>query len=134
MDAGESSAVLRALDAALNAHDPDAALALFAADAVIRYEPPPPPPGRAIYRGRQEIADLIRGLIEQGVAVEVEAYEAEGERVRSRGRRVYAAGHERLGGNPVALEGEAVVRHGEIVALTFTFSPEAVARIRAALR
>lgn len=132
MNAADPAAVLRTFDVALNAHDPDAALALFAEGAVVRYEPAPPPPARAVYNGREEIRGLIEALIAQGVAVQVGEYRAEGERASSRGRAVYAAGHERLGGNPVILEGEAVVRGGKIVSLTFTFSPESLARIRAA--
>ncbi|HOQ97212.1 MAG TPA: nuclear transport factor 2 family protein [Anaerolineae bacterium] len=129
----DAANVLEAFDAALSAHDPEAALALLAEDAEVRYEPPPPPPGRAVYRGRAEIRSLIVGLVAQGVKVQAEGYRAEGERALSQGRRVYAAGHEALGGNPVALEGEALVRRGRIVALTFTFGPESLARIRAAV-
>lgn len=129
MDPAEA---LAALDAALNAHDLGAALALFADGAVVRYEPPPPAPAPALYRGKQEIRGLLERLIAQGVRVESEGYSASGERATSHGRAVYAAGHERLGGNPVFLEAEALVREGKIASLTFTFSPESLARMRAA--
>jgi hypothetical protein len=132
MSSSDPAAILQAFDEALTAHDQEAALALLADEAVVRYQPPPPPPAPAVYRGKGEIRGLVRGLIAQGVAVQAEGYEAEGERARSRGRRVYAAGHERLGGNPVALEGEAIVRGGRIDSVTFTFSPESLARMRAA--
>ncbi len=130
----EPLTALQAFDAALTAHDLEGALALLAGDAAIRYQPPPPPPARALYVGRQEIRGLLEGLIAQGVAVQAEGYVAQGERALSRGRRVYAAGHVALGCNPVALEGEAVVRGGKIVSLTFTFGAESLACIRAAGR
>lgn len=124
--------MLEAFDAALSAHDLEGALALLAGDAAIRYEPPPPPPARAAYAGEEEIRGLIRGLIAQGVAVQAEGYESDGERALSCGRCVYAQGHEALGGNPVTLEAEAVVRGGRIRSLTFTFGAECIARIHAA--
>ena len=126
------AALLQAFDERLSAHDLEGTLALLADDATIRYEPPPPPPARAAYAGREEIRGLVEGLIAQEVAVQAEGYSAEGERALSRGRCVYAAGHEALGGNPVVLEAEAVVRRGRIQSLTFTFGPECIARIRAA--
>ena len=132
MTATNPATVLAALDAALNAHDPNAALALFADDAVVRYEPPPPSPAPALYRGKREIRGLIEQLITQHVRVQAEGYSATGERATSHRRAVYAAGHERLGGNPILLEAEALVRGSKIASLTFTFSPESLARMRAA--
>jgi len=133
MTTSDPATVLAALDAALTAHDLGAALALFADDAVVRYEPPPPSPAPDRYKGKQEVRGLLERLIAQGVRVEAEGYSAAGERATSRGRAVYAAGHERLGGNPVLLEAEALVREGKIASLTFTFGPESLARMRAAL-
>jgi len=132
MMATDPADVLAALDAALNGHDLGAALALFADDATVRYEPPPPAPAPALYRGKQEIRSLLERLIAQGVRVEAEGYSANGEQARSHGRAVYAAGHERLGGNPVVLEAEALIREGKITSLTFTFHPESLARMREA--
>lgn len=132
MSGRSPAGLLRAFDAALNAHDVEGALALLADDATIRYEPPPPPPARAAYHGKGEIRRLIQGLVAQEVAVRAEGYEGVGARAVSRGRCVYAAGHEALGCNPVALEGEATERGGRIMSLTFTFGVESLEKIRAA--
>lgn len=132
MSKHSAAALLQAFDAALSAHDLEGALALLADEATVRYEPPPPLRAPALYQGRREIRGLLEGLIAQGVAVQADGYTAAGERAHSHGRRVYATGHEALGGNPITLEGEAVVRGGKIVALTFTFSREAVERMGAA--
>ncbi len=124
--------IVRAFDAALNAHDLEAVMGLFAEDATVRYVPAPPP-GPAAYEGKPEIRGLVQRLIEEGIAVQAEHYEATGERVTSRDRRTCAARHEQLGGNPVILTCEAVVRGGKIASLTFTFSPESLRRIQATM-
>lgn len=51
--AHEPLAVVRALDAACNAHNVDAVMALFADDAVVRQTPPAD--GVGVYRGKAEI-------------------------------------------------------------------------------
>jgi hypothetical protein len=125
--------ILRTFDAALNAHDLEAAMDLFADDAVVRYVPPPPRPARAVYTGKEEIRGLMQALIAEGYNVEAERYEVDGGRVTSRDRRVFAARHEQLGGNPVVVTCEATVRAGRIEAMTICFSPESSRRIEAAI-
>ncbi len=127
------AATLQAFDAALNAHDLEGVMRLFAESAVVRYVPAPPPPSPATYVGKGEVRTLIERLIAENIRVEPEQYEAEGERVISRDRKTCAAGHEKLGCNPVILTCEAIVHRGRIEEMTFAFSPESLARLRAAM-
>lgn len=129
----DPAAVLTALDAALNAHNLEAALSCFADDAVVRYEPPPPPPSPATYVGREAIRGLLQTLIAENIHVQAEPYQVEGEWVTCRERRIFADRHERMGGNPVIVTCDSIVRAGKIEALVMTFSPESLQRIQAAL-
>ncbi len=133
MSATDPVTVLRAFDAALNAHNLEAALGLFAEGATVRYEPAPPRPAPATYTGLADIRALLAELIAQNVAVEAEDYRAEGERVICPERRMFAARHEEMGGNPVVVTCDAVIREDRIEEMTIIFSPESLRRMQAAL-
>lgn len=119
-------AVVTAFNAAVNAHDVDAALALFAPDAVVRF-PNQPPPNE--YRGTQEIRTWLAADAAQHIQVATENVQVAGERVTWTGR-VDIDDLRPLG---ITLVGtvEATVRDGTIASFSFTLSDETVAKLAA---
>jgi len=53
--------VIKKLDAACNSHNLDAALALFADNAMVKLLPPPPDGG--VYTGKEQISNWMKSLL-----------------------------------------------------------------------
>jgi hypothetical protein len=122
--APDPAAVLAAFDAALNAGDADAALALFADDAVVRSQ-------TAVYTGKEEIGRWLRSVVDQHIRIELIGGRRVDGDTETHSARVSVDDLRRLG---VTLEGtaESVVREGKIRTYSFSYTPESLARLQAA--
>jgi hypothetical protein len=124
--------VAAALAAAVNAGDADAALALFADDAVVTLLPPAAPGAKSVYTGRAEIGEWLRLLGAQHFRVEEGPPEITGDRVTAIDR-IAEDGLRALGVAPLESRKEVVVQRGRITAFTNTLTPASVARLQAAV-
>jgi uncharacterized protein (TIGR02246 family) len=119
-------AVKNAFDAALNAHDVDAALATFADDAVFRT------PGGMVLTGKPQIRPYLQGLVAENYRAEVvETRQVAADTVTSRGH-IAVDQFRRLGLASVEATAEAVVRGGRITSFATALTPAGVARVQAA--
>lgn len=130
--AGDPSAVIDRLEAALMAKDVDSAVALFTDDATARRNPPLPNT-TGMYRGKAEIRTFWQALIALNPRFEtVGQRQVAGEQVtwtNDTGLDVFR----RAGIASFISRGEATVRGGKIVAITITIPPEELARLQAAM-
>ena len=118
-------ALAQAVVAAENAHDVDAAVALFAEDAVATLPQYTRTTPDGIRAWQQELADQhFHGTL---VAPRVD-----GDRVSWTGH-IWLDPLRGLGIAPLAGQWDIVVRDGRIKAFTFAFSPEGMARLQAAI-
>ena len=124
-----SDFIQQQFDGAWNAHDRDRVLNLFADDAVVEMVPPPPgaPP---LFRGPDQIRQLVDMLI-GGFHVESSQFHEEGDRV-SWFSTVENDGFRAMGLDSADVTCEAVVHDGKVQAFTPRFTPSTVARMRAA--
>jgi LPXTG-motif cell wall-anchored protein len=119
--------VFTAFNAAVNAHDVDAALSFFADDAVVQFPNQPPP---NIHRGTQEIRAWLQADAAQHIHVQTDNIQVLGDRVTGIGK-VAVDSLQPLG---ITLEGpvEAVIQGGKITSFTFTLSQDTLAKLQAA--
>jgi ketosteroid isomerase-like protein len=124
--ADDPAAVFHAFNTAVNAHDVEAALALFADDAVVQFPNQPPP---NTYRGTAEIRAWLQADAGQNISVQTEQVQVEGDRVSCLGK-VDIDSLRPLG---ITLTGpaEAVVQGGKITSFTFTLNDDTLARLQA---
>jgi ketosteroid isomerase-like protein len=108
-------AVVRAFDAAWNAHDLEAVMACFAADAVVTQLPPPPDGG--VHRGTEQIRRWVAAVL-PGFHVDSRGHRARGDTVpwtaSVRGDLFRELGFPQ----PFEAAAEAVVRAGKIASFT----------------
>jgi ketosteroid isomerase-like protein len=121
----QSPAVFDAFHAAVNAHDLEAALALFAAHAVAQFPNQPPP---NVYTGRDEIRTWLEGDFDDNIYVEVED-------VQTAGDTVTATSTVQVDSLPpdFVLRGtvEITVVDGKITSFTFTLDDDTIERLGA---
>jgi hypothetical protein len=120
----DALSVLRAFDTAMNAHDVEAALALFADEAVFNA-----PSGS--FRGRGQIRGYLQSLVTRNYRSEELQTQVAGDRVTSRAR-VFLDEFRTLGIAPLEAMAEVVVEGGQIRTFTAGFTPESLARLQAA--
>lgn len=117
--------VFDAFNAAVNAHDVDAALALFADDAVAQFPNQPPP---NVHTGTDEIRTWLEGDIANNIHVEVADDKTAGDTVT-------AIGMVQVDGLPpdLVLQGivEVIVKDGKITSFTYTLDEETLAKLQA---
>jgi ketosteroid isomerase-like protein len=118
--------VFNAFNAAVNAHDVEAALAFFADDAVVQFPNQPPP---NVYRGKPEIHDWLQADAAQHIQVRTENVQGIGDTVTCIGKIDIDA----LRPLGITLEGpaEAVVQGGKITSFTFTLSQDTLTKLQA---
>jgi ketosteroid isomerase-like protein len=123
----DPASVFQAFNAAVNAHDVDAALAFFADDAVVQFPNQPPP---NIHRGASAIRAWLQADAAQHIAIRTEQVQVEGDRLTCVGK-VDIDALRPLG---ITLEGpaEAIVQGGKITSFTFTLSQDTLAKLQAA--
>ncbi|MEZ4869679.1 MAG: ABC transporter substrate-binding protein [Caldilineaceae bacterium] len=130
-DVPSPAAVVAALDAATNAGDVDAAVALFTEDAVITVAPPPP--GQSgIARGLEEIRAWLAWEILQGADVTSEILGVEGNQVivkETFSDELLAS----LGVEIIETRVTYIVENGKITGYDSTFTEESMAEVTAAL-
>jgi ketosteroid isomerase-like protein len=121
--------VFDGFNAAVNAHDVDAALAFFADDAVVQFPNQPPP---NIHRGTQQIRAWLQADAAQHIHVQTDNIQVADDRVTGIGK-VAVDSLQPLG---ITLEGpvEVVVRGGKITSFTFTVSQDTLAQLQAAMQ
>jgi len=118
--------VVQALLEAENAHDVEAAVALFAEDAVVNL-------AVEVRRGKKQIREWQEELAAGHFRMVVPgAPEVSGERVRFANRLDLDMFHG-MGLGTVDAVSEAVVREGRIVSYEFALSPASQARLQAAI-
>jgi ketosteroid isomerase-like protein len=124
--ADDPATAFNAFNVAVNAHDVDAALALFAHDAVVQFPNQPPP---NIYRGTAEIRAWLQADADQNISVQTEQIQVAGDRVTALGK----ADVDSLRPLGITLAGpvEAVVQDGKITSFTFMLNDETLARLQA---
>ena len=119
----QTAEVFDAFNAAVNAHDVDAALALFADDAVAEFPNQPPP---NLHTGTDEIRTWLESDIANNIQVEVSD-------VKTAGDTVTAIGKVTVDGLPpdVVLQGtvEVTVKDGKITSFTFTLDDETLEKL-----
>ncbi len=118
--------VVTASETAVNAHDVEAALALFADDAVVKTP-------FNVYVGRDQIRRFLQGAVAQNVQDEpFGSPRVAGDTVNWAGKVSYDEWR-KLGVAPLETLTEAVVQGGKIRTLSAEFTPEAAERLQAAL-
>ena len=124
--------VLNALADALNAGDIDAAMTLYAPDAVLNIVPPPPGlPGT--YTGLEEIRGWLEILVGMNLKIEgVEILQVEGDKVKI---KVKASSDFARGFNMAFMEytEEHIIQGGKIKGYTVTTTPETMEKLQAAM-
>jgi hypothetical protein len=107
---------------AVNAQDLDAALALFAEDAVVDSASPEP------FTGKEEIQGWLEGMFADNLKLSIEIVEVKGDTVVEKDRltmdSLFPLGISSLEGTS-----EITVRGGKISAINFTFSEESLAKL-----
>ena len=128
----DPASAIKAETDAMNAGDVDAAVAMFAEDAVFRVTPPPSGT-TGVFAGKQQLRAWFQQEVAEHIHLMVGGLEVAGERV------TWTATLEldtfrMLGVGPVAQRGEAVVREGKIVSMTVAnqFTPAQAAKLRGA--
>src|SRR5207249_9591443 len=116
--------VVTAFNAALNAHDGAAALALLADDAVVKT------PSGNVYTGKQQIAAYVQGLFAQDYRAEVDSQQIQvaGNQVTSKGK-VWLNDWRQLGIAPLESIAVATVEGGKISSLSATLTADSAARL-----
>ena len=119
------SAVFDAFNAAVNAHDVDAALALFAEDAVAEFPNQPPP---NVYTGTDEIRAWLENDVKDNIQVEIED-------AKTSGDTVSATGKVHVDSLPpdLTLVGavEVIGKDGKITSFSYTLDDETLAKLAA---
>jgi LPXTG-motif cell wall-anchored protein len=125
--AADPEAVFNLFHTAVNAHDVDAALALFADDAVVQFPNQPPP---NIHRGKAEIRAWLQGDADQHIQVTTEQLNVAGDKLTWIAKVVT----DDVRGIGIVIEGpaEAVVQGGKITSFAFTLSDATLAKLQAA--
>ncbi len=116
--------VVAAFEAALDAGNVEAALALLADDAVVTAQ-------SGVYRAKGPIRGYLEGLVAQNYHAEVDSRDVAADTVTTRGR-ASLDDWRRLGVAPLEVVAEVVVRTGKIRTLSAALTPAAAARLQAA--
>jgi hypothetical protein len=125
--AADPETVFNLFHAAVNAHDVDAALALFADDGVVQFPNQPPP---NVFRGAAEIRAWLQGDADQHIQVKTEQLKVAGDMLSW----IAKVDTDDVRGLGITIEGpaEAVVQGGKIKSFTFTLSDATLAKLQAA--
>jgi hypothetical protein len=128
----DPAAVVKALDAALNAHDPDAALALFADDAVVK-DGDPAPGSSGSFVGKDQIRTWIAAIVDPALRFSVASsgYQVAGNTV-TWSWSASIAGFAPLGVDPEQGTSAALVQGGKITFYSLASSAEWRAKLQSA--
>ena len=107
---------------AVNAQDLDAALALFAEDAVVNSASPEP------FTGKAEIQGWLEGMFADNFKLEIEILEVNGDTVVEKDRMTMDSLIP-LGISSLEGTSEITVQGGKVTALNFTFTEESLAKL-----
>jgi hypothetical protein len=122
---GDPAAVFAAFNAAVNAHDVETALGLFAETALAEF-PNQPPPNR--YSGSAEIRQWLEADNAQNIHVVVEQVQVSGETVRGIGH--VAVNDLRAAGVTLVGQVEVQVQAGKIVAFRYTLDDATLQKLQ----
>jgi len=107
--------VVRAFDAAFNAHDLEAVMAFFTDDAVVTQLPPPPDGG--IYRGKEQIRRWVEAVL-PGFHVDSREHRTSGDTVAWTASVTGDLFRQMGFSQPFEAQAEAVVREGKVASFT----------------
>jgi LPXTG-motif cell wall-anchored protein len=124
----DPSAVVKALEAATNAGDLEAQMALFTDDAVIQIRPEA---FGGTYTGKEQIRAWFEGLRATHFSITVNIVDVQGDVVTTRST-IASDFFRQIGLASVEGIEQYTVRNGLIAGFTFTFTDESIARIQAA--
>lgn len=108
----DAQSVIQALDDACNAHDLEAAMDLFAEDAVVTHTPPPD--GVGVYRGKDEIRQWLEPQL-PGFQAHTWGHQTHGDTVRWSGELTSGLLRQMGQTNPIRACNVATVRDRKIV-------------------
>ncbi len=129
----DPAAVVSALAEAVNAGDVDAAMALFAADAVVKLVGLPPPLHEPdTYTGAEEIRAWFEGLVAQNFEIEVEILKVEGDTVTTE-TSTWSDPTRELGVAPLVATEVYTVQDGKIKGFTWTITDCSLAMLEGAM-
>jgi hypothetical protein len=120
----DPASVVAAFDAALNAGDVEATLALFSDDAVVRTQ-------TATHTGKEQVRRLFQELVADRFQFESSNRRVLGD-TETHAAKVSRDEWRRLGIVPLDASAEVVVQEGKIRSFTVTYSAESLARLQAA--
>ena len=117
---------------AISAGDIDAAMALWADDAVVKLVPPIPPDSPDTYTGKAELRAWFESLVAMNFKIEVEILQVEGDTVTALAKTWVDPTRE-MGVAPLVATEVYTVHDGKIKGLTWTLSDESLANLQAAM-
>ena len=126
--AADPQSVVKALETAVNAHDMEARLALFADDAVIQIRPEA---FGGTYTGKQQIRKWFEELDAGHFSIAINIVGVQGDTVTTRST-IANDFFRQLGLAGVDGTEQYTVQNGKIAGFTFTYTDEALAKIQAA--
>lgn len=130
----DPASVAAKLNAALNAHDANAALALFTDDAVVKILPEDVL-GGVIANGKEQVRVWLQGVVLDDIRVQaLSSFQVLGNNVTWT-ESFFIYQYEDIGGGAesgVVGTAEAVVQEDKIRSFTLVFSPESVTKLRSA--
>ena len=116
----------------MNAGDVDAAMTLYADDAVVKLVPALPPGSPDTYTGAEEIRAWFEGLVAVNWKGEIEILQVEGDTVTTESR-TWADPTCQMGIAPLEATLVYTVQDGKIKGWTWTLSDESLAKLQAAM-
>lgn len=128
----DPAAVVTADAEALNAGDVDAAMALWADDAVVKLVPALPPGSPDTYTGAEQIRAWLESLVAMNFEIEVEILQVEGNTVTTL-TKTWVDPTREMGVAPLVATEVYTVQDGKIKGLTWTISDESLAALQAAM-
>ncbi len=131
MGSMKPTAVIARFHEELNKPDLDAVMDLWSDDGILSVPPPAEPAEREVYRGRGQIRDWTRRILEEHYRIEASDVKISGDEVSWRAR-VFADRYRMLGASPAEEISWAVVRGGLIHSLDVTFAPETQRKLQTA--
>ncbi len=126
-------AVIQSFDAAWNAHDAERVLKFFTDDAVVRFMYPPPFQEPDTYTGKDEIRQLLAGLLSSDFRMQSYDHRISLNQMTWQ-YQARSARFRRLGAEVAEGSAGAAFEGGKIKNFTLSFSPETTAILEAGLQ
>ena len=129
--ATDAESVLKAVSEALNVKDVDKAIALVADDAVLTLAPAPPG-GTGVYRGKEQIHARFKEVVAANTDHKFGRCQTQGDKVTC-SATVLDDAMRSMGLSALDFTVEATAQGGKLKSVTWTLSPDALAKLQAAM-